>query len=151
MNEKCETDIFGNTWLTGSANVLKRLVKERFKCKVRAIELNTQQRCAGHIVSLCDITESVEIGRKKAVETAISGRSGVMMTFRRISTTPYKVEIVHEDVNNIANIVKKVPEKYLTPDKNNVTDECLKYIQPLILGEPAMVYKNGLLLYFKIV
>ena len=149
-NEKRETDIFGHTWLTGVANVLKRLVRDRFKCKVRAVELNTQQRCAGHITSLCDITESVEIG-KKAVETAVSGRSGVMMTYKRISTKPYKTEISHEDINSIANAIRKVPERYITPGKNNVTDECLEYILPLIAGEPDISYMNGLPVYFDLI
>jgi 6-phosphofructokinase 1 len=148
-NEKRETDIFGNTWLTGSANVLKRLVRERLKCKVRAVELNTQQRCAGHMASLCDISEAVEIG-KRAVETAVSGKSGVMMTFTRISTEPYKAEIDYKDITGIANKARKVPLEYITPEKNNVTDECLEYILPLILGEPDITYKNGLPFYFRL-
>jgi len=149
-DELRETDKFGNTWLAGSANVLKRLVKEKLKCKVRALELNTQQRCGGHIASLCDITESVEIG-KKAVETAVSGKTGVMMTFNRISNTPYKTEIKYEDVNSIANTVKKIPENFITSENNNVTNECLEYILPLISGEPNKLYRNGIPVYFKII
>ena len=144
--EKLDTDIFGHANLSGTANILKRLVRKRLNCKVRAVELNTSQRCAAHMSSLCDITEAIEIG-KRAAETAVAGKSGVMMTFNRISTKPYKTEIRYESIKNIANTVGKVPEKYITPEKNNVTDECLEYILPLILGEPDIIYKNGLPLY----
>lgn len=149
MKEKHETDIFGHLWLSGTANVLKQLLREKLNCKIRAVELNTPQRCAGHISSLCDITEAVMIG-KKAVEAAAEGKSGVMMTFRRVQNQPYKIEIGCEDIANIANAIRKVPDIYITPEKNNVTDECLEYILPLIMGEPDIIYKNGLPEYFKL-
>ncbi|MCL2772207.1 MAG: 6-phosphofructokinase [Oscillospiraceae bacterium] len=149
-SQKChDVDIFGHKWLSGTADMLKYTVKERFGCKVRSIELNTPQRCASHTSSLCDLNESVEIGRR-AVETAASGKSGVMMSFRRISTHPYKIEIDCEDIVGIANSIRTVPEKYISPDKHNVTNECLEYIQPLIIGEPHIVYRNGIPVYFKL-
>lgn len=147
--EQRETDNFGHLWLSGAGNALKQLVSDKIDCKVRSVELNTPQRCAAHINSLCDITEAVSIGRQ-AVKAAVSGKSGVMMTFKRISTQPYEVEIGCEDINNIANVIRAVPDEYIVPEKNNVTDECLRYIAPLIEGESKIIYKNGLPVHFEL-
>ncbi|MCL2097067.1 MAG: diphosphate--fructose-6-phosphate 1-phosphotransferase, partial [Oscillospiraceae bacterium] len=43
-NIEHETDIFGHKQLSGTADCLKYIAKERFGCKVRAVELNTPQR-----------------------------------------------------------------------------------------------------------
>ena len=145
--ENHETDIFGHKQLSGVANYLKYIVKEKFGCKARAVELNVLQRCASHITSLCDLNESEEIG-VKAVEAAESGKSGIMMTFKRVSSQPYKILIEHENIANIANKIKTVPLEYINGAKNNVTDECLEYIAPLIAGEPEMIYQNGVPKFF---
>lgn len=144
-----EIDIFGHKKLSGTANRLKYAVQEKFGCKVRAVELNTPQRCASHIASLCDLNESEEIGIK-AVSAAEEGKSGIMMIFKRISSESgqYKIAIECEDISNIANKIKTVPLEYINKSKNNVTDECLKYIAPLIIGEPDMIYQNGVLKFF---
>lgn len=142
-----ETDIFGNKLLSGTADHLKDIVKEKLNCKVRAIELNTPQRCASHIASLRDLNESEEIGIK-AVETAAAGKSGIMMVFKRISSEPYNIAIEYESVGNIANKIKTVPLEYIAGAKNNVTDDCLRYIAPLIIGEPELIYQNGIPKFF---
>ena len=142
-----ETDIFGNKQLTGTADCLKHIVKQRLGCKVRAVELNTPQRCASHIASFCDLSESEKIGFK-AVEAATMGKSGIMMAFKRLSSKPYKVEITHENIENTANKIKTVPLEYITEGKNNVTDDCLRYIAPLIMGEPELIYQNGIPKFF---
>ena len=148
--ETCEnhkTDIFGHKQLTGTANRLKYITQGKFNCKVRAIELNTLQRCASHMASLCDIAESIKIGQT-AVEAALAGRTGIMMTFDRISSQPYQIAIEYENIEDIANKIKPVPLEYINETYNNVTDECLKYIRPLIIGEPEILYKNGLPMFF---
>ena len=146
--ENYETDIFGHMQLSGVADKLKYAAKERFDCKVRAIELNTPQRCALHIASLCDLNESEEIGIKAVEAAAKEEKSGIMMTYKRISSEPYKIIIEQEKIENIANKIKTVPLEYINEAKNNVTDECLKYIAPLIIGEPEVIYQNGIPCYF---
>jgi len=146
--EKHDTDIFGNKQLSGTANHLKYIIKEKFNCKVRTIELNTPQRCASHIASLCDIEESENIGFE-SIKTAVNEeKSGIMMVFRRISKKPYQIKISYEDITNIANEIKTVPLEYINEQKNNVTDECLEYIAPLITGEPKITYNNGIPKFF---
>ena len=136
-------DAFGHVALSGAGKVLEELVKERIGCKVRSIELNLPQRCAAHLASLTDINESVGVGRA-AVEAGVFGKTGVMMTINRVKSENYSVYYDSEDISGIANGVKGVPAEYINADGNGITDECLKYLAPLILGEVQPVYENGL-------
>ncbi len=136
-------DVFGHKYLSGTGKVLENMIRERLGCKVRSVELNLPQRCAGHLTSLTDITESVRIG-KAAVGAAVDGKSRVMMTFVRNEVSEYFCEIEPKNVSEIANKTKYVPNKYLTGSGDNVTDECCEYLIPLILGECDIEYANGL-------
>ena len=142
-------DAFGHKYLSGTGKALEIAVKERLGCKVRSVELNILQRCASHIASKCDITESVCVG-KAAVEAAVSGVSGKMMTFKRLPGADYKVEPSYEDIAKIANKVRKVPDEFINERGNNVTKACLEYIAPLIEGETAPLYRNGIPVHFTI-
>ncbi len=141
-------DVFGHKYLAGTGKVLENAVREKFGCKVRSIELNLPQRCASHIASLCDITESVMVGRE-AVLAAASGKTGKMMGFERASGA-YSVKCIPLDVAPIANKTKYVPREYINERGNNVTDECIDYILPLIYGEVTLKYENGLPVHFTI-
>jgi len=137
------TDVFGHKYLSGTGKALEMAVKDEIGCKVRSVEMNISQRCGSHIASRTDITESVDVGRS-AVHAAAEGVTREMMTIVRKSTSPYKYEIGHEDVSKIANQIKEVNEEFINAEGNNVTDECLKYILPLIEGEVAAEYDRGL-------
>ena len=39
---------------------------------------------------------------------------------------------------------RKVPLPWITEDGHDVTEEMMAYLRPLILGEPAMQYENGI-------
>ena len=66
-----------------------------------------------------------------------------MMTILRAEGDPYRVEIGHSDVSEIANQIKAVPAEFINERGNNVTDACAKYLLPLIAGEAAPKYKDG--------
>ena len=136
-------DVFGHRYLAGTAKALEIAVKAEIGCKVRSVELNLPQRCAAHLVSATDIEESLEVGRN-AVVAAVAGVSREMMTIRRVSTAPYAFEIGHEDIFKIANQTKYVPDEFITPRGNHVTDACLAYLLPLIKGERYPEYADGL-------
>lgn len=136
-------DVFGHKYLAGAARVLESVVKERLGCKVRSIELSLPQRCGAHLCSLTDIRESVAVGRA-AVASALSGLTGVMMTYRRTSDTPYEIEIVPMPIGGIANAVRAVPREYINETGDGITEAGLRYLAPLILGETSPIYENGL-------
>lgn len=137
------TDVFGHKQLSGTGKALEYAIKAELGCKVRSVELNIVQRCAGHIVSKTDIDESVMVG-KAAVKAASEGTTRRMMTIERLSTEPYLVEISHKDIAEIANKVKHVPNEFINDRGNFITDECAKYLLPLIQGELDVKYENGI-------
>lgn len=143
------TDAFGHKYLSGVGKYLEKVAAEKIGCKVRSIELNVMQRCSSHISSLTDLNEAKEIG-EAAVRAAIEGQSGVMMSFRRISNNPYRVEIVSADVEKAANIEKKFPAEWINEQGNNVTVDALNYFLPLIQGEPKIEYRNGIPVHFRL-
>ena len=137
-------DVFGHKALSGAGKTLELAVKAKFGCKVRSIELNLPQRCAGHLLSKTDISESVMLG-KEAVRVAVEeGVSGEMMIYERTSNEPYICVIGHRKVADIANMVKHVPAEYINDEGNFVTKECCEYILPLIEGEDGPRYVRGI-------
>lgn len=137
------TDVFGHKQLSGTGKAIEVATKAELGCKVRSVELNIVQRCAGHIVSKTDIDESVLVG-KSAVRAASEGVTRQMMTIERVSTEPYTIEISHRDVGEIANKVRRVPSGFINERGNSVTDECALYLLPLIQGELDVKYENGI-------
>ena len=116
---------------------------------MRSVELNLPQRCAAHIASSCDIEESFGVGQA-AVTAAVQGISREMMVILRDSETnePYSSVYGHMDIDLIANKTKYVPKHYINERGNQVTDECLRYILPLVSGECYPEYKDGMPVFF---
>ena len=136
-------DVFGHKYLSGTGKVLENIVKEKIGCKVRSVELSLLQRCAAHISSLADITESVSVG-KWAVKSAVEGQTGVMATILRCDKGGYSAEYGTFDIRAIANEIKTVPDEYINAQGNYVTDACIEYLRPLIMGEVSPEYEDGL-------
>ena len=143
-------DAFGHKYLAGTGKALELAVKDRLGCKVRSVELNLPQRCAAHIASKCDIEESFGVG-SAAVSAAAQGVSREMMVILRDSDVreEYSSVFGHMDIDLIANKTKYVPKHFINDRGNQVTDECLKYILPLVKGECYPEYKDGLPVFFE--
>ena len=136
-------DIFGHKYLSGTGKALELTVKAEIGCKVRSVELNLPQRCAAHLASDTDLCESVAVG-KAAVKAAAEGVSRCMMTILRTSDAPYAFAIGHSDVSEIANKTKWVGDEFINARGNHVTDECCRYLLPLIAGERNPAFRDGL-------
>ena len=140
-------DAFGHVLHSGTGKMLESLVFKEFQCKVRSIELNVLQRCAMHIGSKTDLNESFVIGQK-AVETAMTKKSGQVMGFKRISNNPYVIDYISTDVREVANLEQKIPTEWINDDHNGITKELYDYLFPLIQGEVHITYKNGIPAYY---
>ena len=140
-------DAFGHKYLTGIGKYLEGLVGNRIGCKVRSVELNILQRCAGYMLSETDIIESRNLGAFAAV-SAIRGESGKMSALKRICDDPYQVEIELADLSKIANFEKKVPMEWINEEGNDIKDDLLTYLKPLIQGEVQIPYENGVPRHF---
>ena len=93
--------------------------------------------------------ESVTVG-KGAVEAAISGKTGVMMTIERAVGEDYVTIVRCADIAGIANAIKTVPDEYINEDGNGITEAGIEYLKPLIMGELSLEYVNGLPKHFVI-
>lgn len=141
-----QKDVFGHSYLAGIGKFLEKLVAAEIGCKVRSIELNVMQRCSSHIASREDIESSAAIG-SAAVEAAISGKSGCMMTFIRESDKPYRFRIETVDASKAANSEKLFPREWINEEGNNILPAALDYFMPLIQGEILPIMKNGMPLH----
>lgn len=136
-------DKFGHVMLSGTGTYLKEVIEEKIGCKVRALEPSVLQRSAGHTASLTDITEAQNLGMV-AVKAAIEGESGVFSTLRRTSNKPYSIEYYTENVSVAANAEKTVPLEWITESGNDVTQDMVEYLRPLVKGVPQIPYRDGL-------
>lgn len=134
-------DNFGHLQLGGVGQVLAQIVNTRLNLPIRSVELNLPQRCASHISSLTDLNEAYLCGYN-ALKMALDGNTGIMIALKRIDN--YHIDYVGVNLSEVANIVKKVPMKYIDINNANVNDCFIEYALPLIQGEPTIKYENGL-------
>ena len=138
-----QLDAFGHkAILSGTSRYLADLIRVRLGCKTRAIEFSTLQRCASHLASRTDVTEAYQVGGA-AVEAAVRGETAKMSAIKRLSDQPYQCITEAVDVQQVANLEKKVPLDWITPDGMQVTAAFEEYARPLILDEVTPVYVNG--------
>lgn len=141
--ETAAVDAFGHATLSGTGKCLEGLVAEKFGCKVRSVEINVLQRCAAHMASATDIEESWQLGLK-GVALALEGKSGEMSIVCRISDEPYQVIYDGADVQQIANAEKKIPTAWINEAGNDVTEEMMRYLRPLIHGSVAVPEQDSM-------
>ena len=121
---------------------LSELIHDKLNCKSRAIEFSTLQRCASHLASRTDVNEAYAVGGAAAA-AAFAGETGKMIALKRVSEYPYQCITEAVDVQQVANLEKKVPLDWITPDGMQVTAAFEEYARPLILDEVTPVYVNG--------
>jgi ATP-dependent phosphofructokinase / diphosphate-dependent phosphofructokinase len=143
------TDQFGHVMLSGTGKYLENLVKNTIGCKVRSIELNVLQRCASHISSQTDLEEAYQLG-KEAFNLAAQGETAKMATLTRTSNVPYTVTYSSTDVSNVANVEKLVPREWINEAGNDIKQDLIDYIYPLIQGEVPVMYQNGIPAYLSV-
>ncbi|MDD3404512.1 MAG: 6-phosphofructokinase [Hespellia sp.] len=136
-------DNFGHKMLTGSGKYLENLVKEKLGVKVRSVELNVSQRCSSACLAKTDLDEAIASGAF-AVNAALSGKTGLMVAFDRISDVPYEIKCSLKDVNIICNKEKTVPLEWITKDGSDISDAFIAYTRPLIQGDVEVPKKDGL-------
>ena len=94
--------------------------------------------------------ESVELG-KKAVALSEEGVTASMVIMNRVSDDPYTIEYGYAEIKNIANEARS--DSLLNGSiaaGNDVTQELIDYLTPLIQGESNVTYENGLPVYMDV-
>jgi 6-phosphofructokinase 1 len=143
MAETGARDAFGHAQLGGIGPQIAALINAKLGYKYHWAVADYLQRAARHIASKTDVDQAYAVG-KAAVEMAIAGKNAVMPAIRRLSDNPYKWDIVEAPLAQVANVEKKMPKDFITEDGYGITEACRRYLAPLIEGEDAPPYKNGL-------
>ena len=149
LSETGLKDAFGHSQLGGVAPMLANLVQSRLKLKQHWAVADYLQRSARHIASRTDLEQSYAVG-KAAVELAAKGASGVMPTIVRTSSKPYRWKIGVAKLTDVANVERKMPRDFITPDGLHITTKCRNYLQPLITGEAFPPFEKGLPSYVRL-
>ncbi|APV50113.1 6-phosphofructokinase [Betaproteobacteria bacterium GR16-43] len=142
-------DAFGHSQLGGVAPRIAELVRGKLGLKHHWAVADYLQRAARHIASKTDLDQAYACG-KAAVEFAVKGHSGVMPTIVRTSSKPYRWKIGMAPLTEIANVEKKMPRDFITPDGFHITAKCRAYLAPLIAGEAYPPYEGGLPKYARL-
>ncbi len=139
-------DSFGHNQLGGVSVKLASLIKDNLGYKYHFALADYLQRSARHVASKVDVDCAYKIG-EQAVERALSGKTGVMLTLNRFkskSNKQAKWVIGEVALNKVCNVEINLPENYIDSTGFGITQECRDYLEPLIQGEAYPPYKDGL-------
>jgi len=88
--------------------------------------------------SAIDLEEAYQCGLE-AVKLAESGESGVMVSIKRISNKPYKIEFGKVPLKEVAVSAKPMPPEYFNKEGNHVSDLFIEYMKPLAGEIPEFI------------
>ncbi len=142
-------DAFGHSQLGGVGQVVAQLIKDKLGYKYHWALADYLQRAARHLASKTDIEQAHALG-VAAVDLALQGKNAVMATIERLADKPYRWQIGHAPLAEIANVERKMPPEFISPDGFHITEACRTYLQPLIAGEEPPPYRDGLPDYIRL-
>lgn len=138
-----KVDSFGHKQLGGAASDLGKMITAKHGVPVRAIELSLPQRAYSPLTSKVDSEEAIACGAM-AVKKACEGMTAKMIAIKRVSTNPYKSELVPVDISKIANVERKIPTSMMKDD-TRMDQSFRDYCLPLINGEIEVKFENGII------
>jgi len=142
-------DAFGHVQLGGVAPTIAAMINDKHGYKYHWAVADYLQRAARHIASKTDVDQAYAVG-KAAVEHAVRGRDGIMVTIRRTSDLPYRWTVGEAPLHRVANVERRMPKSYISRDGFGITARARRYLAPLIRGEDYPKYKQGLPQYTRL-
>ncbi len=131
--QETERDAHGNMQLSGTGALGEQLanqIKEKTGIKrVRSDTFGYLQRSFMGCVSHVDQREAREVG-EKAAQFAIWHNIDGSITMNR--TGYYSVDYQIRDLAEVAGRTKLMPDNFINPEGNNVTEDFKYYLQPLL-------------------
>jgi 6-phosphofructokinase 1 len=143
-------DAFGHTSFGSSQNSVFQIVVNYLNSKglnargsARGQVMGTDQRDTTAYASIVDLDEAYRVGQK-AVEIALYDGNGWMATILRDPGFIYNVRYDKVPLEKVALSERAFPEKWISKNRFDVTDEFVAYARPLI-GEdwPSVPMING--------
>jgi 6-phosphofructokinase 1 len=98
----------------------------------------TDQRSDHVYLSTVDVEEAYQVGRH-AVRIAAEQGNGFMATILRRPGADYRVTYGAAPLEQVANSERSFPKAWIAPSQVDVTDDFIRYAQPLIGTEPCPV------------
>ncbi|WP_417067981.1 6-phosphofructokinase [Niveibacterium terrae] len=133
----------GYVQLGGAGEALTQLISRRLGFKYHLAIVDYLQRSARHLASRTDVEQAYGAGRA-AVEFALAGLSGVMPAVHRLADSPYRWEIQPLSLQDIGNAERRLPPEFIRADGFGLTEAFRRYALPLIAGEEAPEFRDGL-------
>ena len=143
---------FGASDLTVQQAVVSFLNKQGLPTtgKARGQVPGTDQRHCSVLASVVDLQEAYESGRK-AAEIAMQDGSGFMATILREPGATYRARYDKVPLEVVANSERFFPKEWIAANRIDVTDDFIRYAQPLIGNEWVQVpLENGLPRYARL-
>ncbi len=143
-------DNFGHTQFSSSRSSVEQIVVNYLndvglgaRGTARGNVSGTDQRHNMIYASTVDLEEAYKLGQKAALIAANEG-SGFMSTILRQPGPIYNVNYEKVPLELVANSERNFPKAWLAQNRIDVTDDFIRYAQPLI-GEhwPAIPLENG--------
>ena len=122
---------FGAMGGTSAAMMLHRMIHAAFGWRGEFQVCESLQMCAADRAAAGDAEEAYACGRR-AVELALAGTSGVMVSILRDFSDPYRWSLGTAPLAEVALGAKPLPDSFINPEGNYVTADCIAYLKPLI-------------------
>src|SRR3954471_4408005 len=135
--------------LGGIGEFLKDLVEGQIGAKARVARLGVTQRSAAHLSSKTDSDEAFLVGQA-AVKAAVNGESNKLVTLVRGDGDNYTCETGLSNLSDVVGNPKRLPKEWINEDGVSLNFQFFRYATPLIQGEIAVPYDNGLPAYAKL-
>jgi 6-phosphofructokinase 1 len=133
---------FGAMGGTSAAMMLHRMIHAAFGWRGEFQVCESLQMCAADRVYAGDAEEAYACGRR-AVELALQGASGLMVSIVRESDDPYRWSLGTAPIADVALGAKPMPQRFINEEGSFVTPECLVYLRPLVGPMPEYVRLAG--------
>jgi 6-phosphofructokinase 1 len=134
MDEKLNSDVAGRRYNGGIGYRLQQEINNNFGLKTRYTSPTSMFRTTQSLISKTDQKEAYQFGQH-AIQLALNGLSGVMVSLRRTSQSPYKYTFTYTNLLNTSSKEKPLPKNFWDKENNMPTKSFFKYAFPLIDGE----------------
>jgi 6-phosphofructokinase 1 len=128
---------FGSTGGASAAMVIKSLVCDYLGVRGEFQVVESLQMAGMDRVSDVDRQEAFQAG-EEAVRLAVSGRTGVMVSFQRAPGPAYECRIVAVPLTRVNEGKQRMPDAYLDDARSFVTPAFLDYLRPLVGPLPRL-------------
>ncbi len=127
-------DGFGHKVPGGVAQHLSNVVMSKLKIKSRSEKPGLLGRASIPLQSAIDREEAKGAG-EYAVKSAAEGKSGFMVSIKRLSKDPYMYDYELVPLEKVANVERKLPAEWINKRGNGIEKAFVDYCMPLIGGE----------------